>query len=193
MLRIVLIRPGATDYDCEERIQGALDIPMNRQGLMEVARAVDQLRGLRIDMIYAAASEAAVQAADILSKDLSARFKKLDRLPNLNLGLWQGLQVGEVRHKQPKVYRQWQEQPENVCPPEGEMIEQADERIVAAMTKILRKHKEGVIGLVIPEPLATLVRRHFKKDELGDLWKALAAHGRWEILDLEPATVPVMS
>ena len=44
MLRIVLIRPGATDYDCEERIQGALDIPLNRQGLMEVARAVDQLR-----------------------------------------------------------------------------------------------------------------------------------------------------
>ena len=30
MLRIVLIRPGATDYDCEERIQGALDIPLNR-------------------------------------------------------------------------------------------------------------------------------------------------------------------
>ncbi len=170
-----------------------LDIPMNRQGLMEVARAVDQLRDLRIDTIYAAASEAAVQTADILSKDLSARFKKLDRLPNLNLGLWQGMQVGEVRHKQPKVYRQWQEQPENVCPPEGEMIEQADERIAAAMTKILRKHKEGVIGLVMPEPLASLVRRHFKKDELGDLWKALAGHGRWEILDLEPAAVPVMS
>ncbi len=45
-------------------------------------------------------------------------------MQNLNLGLWQGMQVAEVRHKQPKVYRQWQEQPENVCPPDGEMIEQ---------------------------------------------------------------------
>ncbi len=193
MLRIVLIRPGATDYDCEERIQGTLDIPLNRQGLMEVARAVDQFRDKGIEAFYASPCESAVQTAEILAKDLGVRWKKLDRMQNLNLGLWQGLQVGDVRHKQPKVYRQWQEQPENVCPPDGEMIEQADQRIAAAMNKLLRRHKEGVIGLVIPEPLASVVRRHFKNDELGDLWKALAGHGRWEVLDLEPAQVPVLT
>jgi broad specificity phosphatase PhoE len=193
MLRIVLIRPGATDYDDEERIQGVLDIPLNREGLMEVARAVNQLRDVKIEMIYTSPGAAAMQTAEILSNDLDAKLKKVDRLQNINLGLWQGLQVTEVRHKQPKVYRQWQEQPENVCPPEGEMIEQADQRIAAAITKLLRKHKEGVIGLVVPEPLASLVRQHLKKNELGDLWKALAGHGRWEILDLEPAAVPAMS
>ncbi len=190
MLRIVLIRPGATDYDCDQRIQGALDIPLNRQGLTEVAKAVDELSELRIETIYAAPGAAAAETAEVLAADLHARLKKLDRLQNFNLGLWQGLKIGDVRHKQPKVYRQWQEQPENVCPPEGEMIDQADERIAAVMTKLLRKHKKGVIGLVVPEPLATLVRRYFKKDELGDLWKALAGHGRWEVIDLEPATVP---
>jgi broad specificity phosphatase PhoE len=189
MLRIVLIRPGATDYDCDERIQGALDIPLNRQGLTEVARTFDELCPLQIEAFYASPCESAMHTAEILAKDLGVRFKKVDRLQNVNLGLWQGLKIGDVRHKQPKVYRQWQEQPENVCPPEGEMIEQADERITAAMTKLLRKHWGGVIGLVVPEPLATLVRRHFKKDELGDLWKALAGHGRWEVFDAEPAAV----
>ena len=190
MLRIVLIRPGATDYDGEQRIQGALDIPLNRQGLMEVARAVDQLRELRIETIHASPCASALQTAEILAKDLGARLKKLDRMQNVDLGLWQGLPVGEIRHKQPKVYRQWQEQPENVCPPEGEMIEHAEARVAAAMNKLLRKQKEGVIGLVVPEPLASLVHKYFKHDELGDLWKALAGHGRWEIFDLEPATVP---
>ena len=193
MLRIVLIRPGATDYDCDQRIQGDLDIPLNRQGLMEVARAVDQLHDKCIETIYAAPCASAVQTAEILSKDLDVRWKKLDRMQNVNLGLWQGMQVSEVRHKQPKVYRQWQEQPENVCPPEGEMIEQAEQRVVAVMNKLLRRHKDGVIGLVVPEPLASLVRRHVKDDDLGDLWKALAAHGSWEVLDLEPAKVPVLS
>jgi broad specificity phosphatase PhoE len=193
MLRIVLIRPGATDYDGEERIQGALNIPLSHQGLTEVAKAVDQLRDLKIEMIYTSPNESAMQTADILAKDLDVRLKKLDRMQNINLGLWQGLLLGDVRHKQPKVYRQWQEQPENVCPPEGEMIEQADQRIAATMHKLLRKHKDGVIGLVVPEPLASLVRRHLKNDELGDLWKALAGHGRWEILDIEPAAVPVAS
>ena len=134
-----------------------------------------------------------MQSAEILSKDLDARSKKLDRMQNLNLGLWQGMQVSEVRHKQPKVYRQWQEQPENVCPPDGEMIEQAEQRIRTAMNKLLRRHKDGVIGLVIPEPLASLVRRHLKHDDLGDLWKALSGHGSWEVLDLEPAIVPALS
>src|SRR5208337_4312502 len=93
MLRIVLIRPGATDYDCEERIQGTLDIPLNRQGLMEVARAVDQLRDKHIEVLYVSPCESAMQSAEILSKDLDARSKKLDRMQNLNLGLWQGMQV----------------------------------------------------------------------------------------------------
>ena len=193
MLCIVLIRPGATDYDCDQRIQGALDIPLNHEGLTEVARTVDQLRDKRIEVFYAAPGAAAVQSAKILAGDLGGRWKKLDRMQNLNLGLWQGMQVSEVRHKQPKVYRQWQEQPENVCPPDGEMIEQADERVAAVMNKLLRRHKEGVIGLVVPEPLASLVRRHFKPGDLGDLWKALAGHGTWEVLDLEPAKVPVLS
>ena len=193
MLRIVLVRPGATDYDCDERIQGALQIPLNHQGLTEVARAVDQLRDMGIEAIYASPSESALQSAEILSKDLDVKLKKLDRMQNFDFGLWQGMLVSEVRHKQPKVYRQWQEQPENVCPPEGEMIEQAELRIGTAMNKLLRRHKEGVIALVIPEPLASLVRRHFKNDDLGDLWKALADHGHWEVFDLEPAKVPALS
>jgi len=193
MLRIVLIRPGATDYDCEERIQGALDIPLNRQGLMEVARAVDQLRDKGIEMIYASPCGSAMQSGELLARDLNVRLQKLDRMQNLNLGLWQGMQVADVRHKQPKVYRQWQEQPENVCPPEGEMIEQAEQRIRTAMHKLLRRHKDGVIGLVIPEPLASVVRGYLKNDGLGDLWKALSGHGGWEVLDLEPAQVTVLS
>jgi probable phosphoglycerate mutase len=160
---------------------------------METARVVDQLRDKHIEAIYAAPCQSAAESAEILAKDLDVRAKKLERMPNLNLGLWQGMQVSEVRHKQPKVYRQWQEQPENVCPPDGEMIEQAEPRIRAAMNKLLKRHRDGVIALVIPEPLASLVRRYFKHDDLGDLWKALSSHGSWEVLDLEPAIVPALS
>ena len=56
-------------------------------------------------------------------------------MQNLDHGLWQGMLIEDVRRKQPKVYRQWQEQPETVCPPEGEMLSQAEERIRTAMAK----------------------------------------------------------
>ena len=122
MLRIILVRPGSTDYDEQERIQGTLDIPLNAQGMAEVARITQELRDKEIDMVYASPCESAQQTAHAIAEGLDLKWKRLDRLRNLDHGLWQGMQISEVRHKQPKVYRQWQEQPENVCPPEGEML-----------------------------------------------------------------------
>jgi phosphoserine phosphatase len=96
-----------------------------------------------------------------------------------------------VWRKQPKVYRQWQEQPENVCPPEGEMLEAADQRVRQAMLKLLKKHKEGIIGVCVPEPLLSLVRRFISHAELGNLWNPMNGHGRFEILEVQPEEVLV--
>jgi broad specificity phosphatase PhoE len=189
MLRIVLIRAGSTDYDVQQRIQGSLDIPLNEQGVAEAAQMAEQLRDKAMEIIYSPVSQPAKQTAEILAKHLGIKRKKIDRLENFNQGLWQGMLVEDVRHKQPKVYRQWQEQPENVCPPDGEMLSAADDRVRAAMIKLLKRHKEGVIGLVVPEPLRSLARRFINHEELGDLWKAPNGHGPFEVLEVQPEEV----
>jgi len=189
MLHIVLIRPGSTDSDVQERILGRLDIPLNEQGLAEVAATVEQVRDKGMEMIFAPVSQPSLQTAEVIAKALKIKLKKIERLENLNQGLWQGMLVEDVRHKQPKVYRQWQEQPENVCPPEGEMLGQADDRVRNAIVKLLKRRKEGVIGLVLPEPLLSLARRFITHGALGDLWKAPNGHGRFEILDVDPDEV----
>ena len=182
MLQIALIRPGTTDYDVEGRIQGTLDIPLNEQGLADAAQIAEQLRGKGVEVLYAPTSEPARHTAEIVGETLGIKVKKLNKMQNLNHGLWQGMLVDDVQHKQPKVYRQWLEQPENVCPPEGEMLGEAEERVRAAMTKLLKKHKEGFIGICVPEPLLSLVRHFITHEELGDLWKPANGHGRVEIL-----------
>ena len=189
MLHIVLIRPGSTDYDVQQRIQGSLDIPLNGQGIAEAAQSVELLRDKGIELVYSPGSQPSFQTAEIVAKALGIKRKKIERLESLNMGLWQGMLVEDVRHKQPKVYRQWQEQPENVCPPDGEMLSQADDRVRAALVKLLKWHKEGVIGLVLPEPLMSLARRFITHGELGDLWKAPNGHGRVEVLAVEPDEV----
>lgn len=188
MVQIILIRPGTTDYDQQGRIQGALEVPLNEEGASEVTRLTEELRALGIEAVYAPPCEPARQTAQAIATALKVKFKKLDRMQNVNHGLWQGLLIDEVRRKQPKVYRQWQERPDNVCPPQGEMLGQAEQRVRMAMSKLLKRHRDGVIGLVVPEPLASLVRRYVSHGELGDLWKAAAEHGRWEILETEPRT-----
>jgi probable phosphoglycerate mutase len=190
MLRLVLIRPGSTDYDHEGRIQGTLDIPLSAQGNQEVVQLVESLRSLNLETLYAPQAEPAWQTAELLADRLDVKLKKLDQLHNLDHGLWQGMLIDDVRRKQPKVYRQWQEQPETVCPPEGEMLSQAEERFRTLLAKIFKRHKEGIVGIVVPEPMASLVRCFVKNEPIGDLWKASAEHGRFEILEFEPEKTP---
>ncbi|HLA86032.1 MAG TPA: histidine phosphatase family protein, partial [Thermoguttaceae bacterium] len=145
MTQIVLVRPGATDYDQQQRVQGDLDVPLCPMGNAEVAKLVDELSRMPIEVVYAPPSEPSLQTARALAESLDVKCKKLDRMTNLNYGLWQGMRVEEIRRKYPRAYRQWQEQPDNVQPPAGETVEQATQRIESTMAKLLKKHKEEMI------------------------------------------------
>jgi broad specificity phosphatase PhoE len=186
MTQFILVRPGSTDYDQQGRIQGNLDIPLNEQGNSEVAKAIDELKHQGIQILYCCGCSAARQTAEALSTALGVKLKEMDNMQNLNHGLWQGMLIDEVRRRQPTVYRQWQEQPECVRPPGGETIGEARERVRAALAKISRKHKDDVVGLIVPEPLASMVRSQLRSDELGDLWRATQDHGHWELIDMAP-------
>ncbi|MFC1597417.1 histidine phosphatase family protein [Planctomycetota bacterium] len=185
MVKIILIRPGSTDYDQQRRIQGTLDVPLNEQGSAEVASLIDALRPLKLEAVYAPGCQPALATAKAIAEAFDVKFKRLDRMRNVDHGLWQGMLIDEVRLKQPKVYRQWQERPRYICPPEGEMLDHATDRARVGLAKLLKRHKNGVIGLVVSEPLASLVRCLLNHDELGDLWKASSEHGPWEVLDVE--------
>jgi probable phosphoglycerate mutase len=183
MTQIVLIRPGSTDYDEQGRIAGALDMPLCHQGAGQVARLVDEIKQQPISLVYTAPDRASQQTAEAVATAADLKVKKLDSLRNLNMGLWQGLLIDDVRQKQRRVYRQWQESPETICPPEGETLAEANERIAPALEKIVKKHKSASIALVVPEPLCSLVRSWLTHGQIGDLWAADSVCGSWDLID----------
>ena len=184
MTRIVLIRPGSTDYDRQKRIQGTLNVPLNEQGSADVLQLVEELRAVGLEAICSSTNQSALETAEAIARALDLRVRKLDRMRNLDYGLWQGMAIDEVRVKQPKVYRQWQETPECICPPQGESLAEADERVHACVSRLMKRHKDGCVGLVVPEPLASLVRRCLGGPQLGDLWEAAAGDTRWEVFQV---------
>lgn len=190
MFKLLLIRPGVTEYDQQGRIQGTLDIPLCEDGRRQVEAMIDELRAQPITAIFSSPNQAAAQTAEALGAALDVKVKELDSLQNLDHGLWQGLLVADVKTKQPKVYRQWQEQPETICPPQGETIVDAEERLTAAVTKLTKKYKaEGLVAVVLPEPAASVLRHVLRHDELGDLWKSRNGASAWEIVEFAPEAV----
>ena len=189
MVRVVLIRPGTTDYDEQGRIKGTLDIPLNDFGNNQTAQAADELSELDIEIVYSSPCQAAAETAAVLANSLGVKSKSVNRLQNLDHGLWQGKLIDEVKSTQRKVYKQWQEQPETVCPPEGETLSSARQRVQTALEKILKKHKTGTIGMVIPGPLWSIVRSTLDNSDLGDLWQAETECGSWVMIDVTPDSV----
>ena len=190
MVQLLLIRPGMTEYDQQGRVQGTLDIPLCEDGRQEVDALVTELQDQPIAAIYSSPNQSAQQTAQALGATLQLKVKTLDKLQNLDQGLWQGMLVTDVKTKQPKVYRQWQEQPETVCPPQGETLGSAKQRVQAALSKLFKKHKEGLLAVVVPEPLARVICNVLRQDEWGDLWQCANGAARWELIEV-PQTVGV--
>jgi broad specificity phosphatase PhoE len=161
MSQVILIRPGATLYDEQKRVQGILDIPLSERGRIEVMRMAQRLaRSLdnaMLSALYCGPGENLIRTAEIVGQVLGLRPKRINEFRNLDQGLWQGLQIDEIRRRNTKLFRQWIDDPATICPPQGETVERAMDRIKSAFRPLLRRHQEEAIGLVVGEPLARLV------------------------------------
>jgi broad specificity phosphatase PhoE len=166
MCQVVLIRPGATMYDEQNRVQGVLDIPLSERGQSEVARMAQKLahcsNGLRLSALYCGPGENVIRTAEMIGKAVGIRPKRIDEFRNLDQGLWQGLQIDEIRRRNTKLFRQWIEDPETICPPQGETVENAMGRIKTAFRPLLKRHHDEAIGVVVGEPLVRMVACYLK-------------------------------
>ncbi|MCG6155666.1 histidine phosphatase family protein [Rubinisphaera margarita] len=154
MCQIFLVRPGQTDYDCQHRVQGSLDLPLNEDGFREVESLIDCLGDREIDLILTGPSDPSYGTAQILSEKLDVPLKSTELLRNLNQGLWEGLEIDEVRRKFPTIYKHWEDAPNEVLIPNAEPIQEALKRIDKLLKKYARKDRQ--ILIVAQEPLATM-------------------------------------
>jgi broad specificity phosphatase PhoE len=187
MLNILLVRAGSTEYAIQGRVQGTLDVPLSEEGRWQAEMAANQLRDQSIETLYCGPCRASQQTAEIIGQELDLKPRTNEKLHNLDLGLWQGMLVKEVKSKQPKVYRKWQEHPETVCPPEGETLQHAQARLQTMLGKLIKKHKSGTIAMVLIDPLASLFRNILLQDKLGDLWEGCDHLPQlWESIAVSP-------
>ncbi|MDX1964833.1 MAG: histidine phosphatase family protein [Pirellulales bacterium] len=188
MLQTVLIRPGQTFYDEQERIAGNLDLPLSPAGQDQIRQLAVKLQEQTWTAIYCGNQTACVESANLLAKPLRAKVYKCEQFANMNLGLWQGMLIDDIRHKQPKVYKQWQEHPESVCPPQGEVITTAAKRLEAGLEKIAKKHSQGRVAIIVAEPLASWFAAQLDPGGEFDFWKVFEQAATTTELELHAKT-----
>lgn len=187
MSTIVLIRPGCTDFDDQQRIQGALDIPLNESGVRQVQQIAAELHHIPLDLVYSGPQTASRETASLLARDRGIALKVVEDLHNVNCGLWQGLRVEDLRRKHHRIFKLCHDSPASVCPPEGEMLSEAADRVQQALAKPLRKGLN--FAIVAPEPVASVIRCIIQRLAMDHVqWLPSTTAGEWEFLQIaDPA------
>lgn len=181
--RVVLVRPGATEFDEQGRIKGSMDMPMSDRGRQQVQALADQVGEFRPRTLYTSPCESARETAGLLARGPGAKLKVVEGLRNVDHGLWHGKLIDELRRNHPKLYRCGQETPWDICPPGGESVRDAQTRASKALRKVLKKANQDLVVIVVPDPMAWIVQSLLSGEALQDLWKAQTDAARWDLIE----------
>jgi len=147
--RVLFIRPGETQWNRVGRQQGWVSIPLNEHGQQQAERLSNFIRHVGLGALYSSDLLRAKQTTEIIAGKLSIDPIYDSRLRERNIGLWQGLTLGEIREWCADEYKQFRERVNNFQIPSGEARFQVVERIVSSFEDIQKhENKTETVGIV---------------------------------------------
>jgi len=135
-MRVILARHGETSWNVEGRHQGqTFDIPLSDVGRAQAQALAGRFKDEPIARAVASPLLRARQTAEIA---LGARAPMLTFDPGfveISHGEWEGCLASEIRETHPELQRAWREQPETVRFPEGESLQDVQDRAWPALVQ----------------------------------------------------------
>lgn len=146
--QLVLIRHAETEWNRERRIQGHMDITLSAAGREQAARLALRLASEPIRAVYTSDLARARETAEPLAAALGLPVRVTPLLREVGFGAWEGLTVAELELRWPDEYAAWRCDSVRCRPPEGERVEELQQRALAAVTQILSAHPGEDVAVV---------------------------------------------
>lgn len=183
-----LLRAGDTEWDEADRLRGDEELPMSRGGLAATTEALERASTMtfpRPGRIHHPLDPAATETARLAARSIGGRPRSNDELADPALGVLAGLSLPELRDRFERRARQWEEDPSDLVPPEGEPFADARRRLIDAVGTILKRRPETV-GLVLHELAAGFVRAALSGATDGNPRRWMEGRPRVEVWVLPP-------
>lgn len=133
--RVILLRHGETSYNATSRMQGQLDIELNRRGVEQAADAAAVLGERKPALILSSDLVRAANTAKVLAERVGLSVCHDERLRETHLGEWQSLTHSEVDRRWPGGRQRWRSDAQ-WAPPGGETKVAVAERGVAVVREL---------------------------------------------------------
>ncbi len=129
---VYLVRHGQTDYNKEGRIQGQMDVPLNKKGRHQAKETSKKLKNVQFAHAFSSDLKRAKQTAQIILENnihngISVKLDK--RLREKQYGVWEGITWNKVHERHPKLKREINDRPLRWAATDGENMRQMFQRI----------------------------------------------------------------
>lgn len=145
--RIVLIRPGETEWNKLGRWQGTVAVPLNAHGILQAKRLAKFVRNIGLDAIYSSDLRRAKETAAIISEYTNVPLQYDKRLRERSMGGWQGLTINEIQDWYRVEYKELLADPHHIRVPNGESRLEVATRVLECFHEII--NREGnTVGII---------------------------------------------
>lgn len=168
--RLCFVRHGETDWNAAQRLQGQLDIPLNRNGEEQaerLGRALAMAR-LRFDALYVSDLTRTQQTARPVSALLGLEPRLAPALRERHFGHFQGLTYAEASERMPDAYQAFRARHPAYEPEGGESLQALQGRIHAFLDRILAEHRGQTLLLISHGGVLDMVYRLATGKPLGE-------------------------
>jgi broad specificity phosphatase PhoE len=149
MTKIYLIRHGQTEWNRRQTFRGIIDIPLNERGHREAEAILEAMKDNNISAIYTSPLRRSMETAKPIEKFFHLKIFPVKGLIDINYGDWQGLTIDDVKKRYKEQYNQWVKTPNLIRFPNGETLDEVQERSFCAFKDIV-KENPGKTIVIIP-------------------------------------------
>jgi len=190
VLKLYIVRHGETEWNVIKRFQGQLNTPLTEKGIKKLKETGKKLENVLFDEVYTSELGRTVASAEIILnenrgyKNKKRELQKLAELNEVYFGVWQGLTYEEVFLKYPEegnnyFYNVKNYKAENV---EAEKLEDALERFLKGINKILDSHESGNILVVTHGTVFEMFMNYVANNSIFDIdERTLMGNGDYKV------------
>ena len=171
MKKLIVVRAGTTSWQEQDRIQGTVPLPLCEAGEETLDEVIALLNQEQASLLYCSGNESSGTTAEYLCKHGKLKTKKVVEFKEMNFGLWQGLRIKDIQQRFGSVYKQWRKDPFSICPPQGETLQDVQDRIEPALQKVLEKNSGKTVVIVAARMAAAVIDCIMTDTPLSLFWE----------------------
>lgn len=146
--RLIIVRHAEAEGNYKRLFHGWSDGELTEKGHIQAARAAERLKNVRIDVLYSSSLKRTLQTAGYIADAKNLPILRTDQLKEINGGDWEGEPWETLPEKWPEAYHTWENTPHLHSMPNGETMEEFQERLVEEVKHIIGMNKGKHIGIV---------------------------------------------